>query len=122
MGKRKQTGFMGRLVFLLLAFPLTANAFQFQITWTAPNTRTDGTALPPDEIGHYDLYADGALLQAVPAGESSIQISMTPGNHCFEMKTVDTDGRESDFSNEACKVLPSAAPPNALTIDVIIVQ
>ena len=110
------------LPILLLLLPLSVQAYQYKLTWTSPTERADGTPLPISEISHYDLYADGALLTAVPGGDTTIQSDMSPGEHCFAMKAVDTDGRESVFSNEACAVLPSDAVPNSVTIDVTIVE
>lgn len=107
---------------LLLIFPLSVQAYQFKITWTAPTERTDGIPLPVSEIDHYDLYADGALLTAVPGGDSTFESSMAPGQHCFSMKTVDTGDRQSVFSNEVCKTLPSDAVPNSVIIDVTIIE
>jgi len=113
---------MKRIILFILFLPFSVQAYQYQITWTSPTERADGTPLPISEISHYDLYADGALLTAVPGGDSTFQSSMDPGEHCFAMKTVDTDGRESVFSNEACKTLPSDSVPNSVTIDVTIVE
>jgi len=107
---------------LLAVLSFSAQAYQFKITWTAPAERTDGTPLPVSEIDHYDLYADGALLTAVPGGASTFESSMAPGQHCFSMKTVDTEDRQSVFSNEVCKTLPSDAVPNSVIIDVTIIE
>lgn len=106
------------LIFLLMSF--TAQAYQYKLTWTSPTERADGTPLPISEISHYDLYADGAFLTEVPGGDSTFSSQMAPGEHCFAMKTVDTDGGESVFSNEACAVLPSDAVPNSVIINVTI--
>jgi len=113
---------MKRLAVILFLLPFTVQAYQYRLTWDSPTERVDGTPLPISEISHYDLYADGALLTAVPGGESTFQSSMEPGEHCFAMRAVDTDGRESVFSNEACKVLPSDAVPNSVIIEVIIIE
>ena len=107
-------------LYALALVPVLANAYSFVITWTAPTEREDGTALPVTELDHDDVFADGALLMAVPGGDSTTQASLAPGEHCFAMKTVDVDGRESVFSNEVCKVLPSDANPNSVTIEVTI--
>jgi len=106
---------------VLYGVAFNAWAYSFQITWDAPTTREDGTELLLAEIDHYDLYADGELLAAVPGGDSTTQADLSPGQHCFAMKTVDTDGRESVFSNEVCKDLPSDANPNSVTIEITII-
>lgn len=93
---------------ILYGIALNAWAYSYKITWVAPTTREDGTALLLAEIDHYDLYADGALLAAVPGGDSTTQADLAPGQHCFALKTVDTDGRESVFSNEVCKEIGRA--------------
>ena len=110
------------LPILLLLLPFSVQAYQYKLAWNSPTERADGTPLPISEISHYDLYADGALLTAVPGGDTTIQSDMSPGEHCFAMKTVDTGGRESVFSNEVCKSLPSDAIPNSVIIDVTIIE
>ena len=91
------------------------------INWTTPVEREDGTALTTDEIDRYDLYADGALLATLAGGmNESYSGTLLPGLHCFAMKTVDTGGRESVFSDELCKTVTSDSPPNSVTISVTI--
>ena len=107
---------------LLLAFaswPLFAG--DVTINWTTPTEREDGTALTTDEIDRYDLYADGALFTTLAGGmNETFSGSMTPGEHCFAMKTVDTGNRESVFTSEVCKIVTSDSPPNSVTISVTV--
>ena len=66
--------------------------------WEAPTERTDGTPLSSEEIKQYWLYRDD--------GEKTGWIESPTyvyEGHCYKMTTVDTDGRESDFSEEVCK-------------------
>jgi fibronectin type 3 domain-containing protein len=43
---------------------------------------------------------------------------LTPANWCFAVTAIDSDGNESDFSNEVCKLIGGkpAAPGNFLII------
>ena len=107
------------LILAFAAWPLFAG--DVTINWTAPTARADKTALSPDEIDHYDLYADGALLATLAGGmNESFSGTMTPGEHCFAMKTIDTGNRESVFSTEVCKMVTSDSPPNSVTISVTV--
>ena len=102
---------------------LSAGLFAGDVTlnWTTPTEREDGTALTTDEIDRYDLYADGALLTTLAGGlNETFSGTMSPGLHCFAMKTVDTGNRESVFSTEVCKLVTSDSPPNSVTISVTI--
>jgi len=112
-----------RILFLIFVpfLVFVAEAGDVTISWKTPTAREDGTALTTDEIDRYDLYADGALLTTLAGGmNESYAGTMTPGEHCFAMKTVDTGNRESVFSTEVCKLVTSNSPPNSVTITITV--
>lgn len=75
------------------------------ITWSAPTTRADNTALSSSEIKGYTLYhaesENGALasMMDMNANELSINVADLPaGTHWFAMTTTDTNDLESALS------------------------
>jgi hypothetical protein len=110
---------MIRLFLVLALLPFAALAGDVTITWTLPAEREDGTALSVGEIDHYELYADGSKFGDLAGGDNeTFTGTTTPGLHCFAMKTADTGGRLSAFSNEVCKLVTSDSAPNTVTIKV----
>jgi hypothetical protein len=86
----------------------TSNAYA-DVPWkfTGATARTDGTPLPLDEIKNYTAYITGTVVDdeivlPVPAVDTSFVFTGRDYG-CAKMTTVDTDGRESDFSNTSCK-------------------
>jgi len=90
------------------------------VSWTPPTERTDGTALAPEEIDHYKVYVNDAVLpDVVPGTDTSVTLTLPPGDQRIKLTTVDTFGRESGFSNE--KFVPGSAPnaPSQILIIVL---
>jgi hypothetical protein len=86
----------------------TSNAYA-DVPWkfTGATARTDGTPLPLDEIKNYTAYITGTVVDdeivlPVPAVDTSFVFTGRDYG-CAKMTTVDTDGRESGFSNTSCK-------------------
>lgn len=82
---------------------------QLTVSWTAPTARSDGTALPIEQIGGYKLYygmAPGAYLETIdipgPA-TTTATVEVPPGVYYLVMTTYDTEGRESGYSPEISK-------------------
>ena len=76
------------------------------ISWKAPTTRADGTALAANQIAGYELYhsADGssnlAKLTSLNANELSIVVDdLSAGTHYFALATKDTGGLQSTMSS-----------------------
>ena len=67
------------------------------LSWTPPTERTDGTPLSLNEIDGYILYWDGWKLFKV----TDIYVMVPAG--CYQLTTVDTEGRESEKTEEVCK-------------------
>lgn len=81
----------------------TAAQAAVTISWEAPTTRTDGTLLPASEIRGYALDMDGVTRPGLITGLSVTLTDLTPGVHCFVLRTVDTEDRVSDNSEEKCR-------------------
>lgn len=95
---------------------------------TAPTENTDGSQLDDlDSVNFYhSVNTPGGpydFLTAVAAtpGEvvTYLHADQSQGNHCYVATAVDTNGNESDFSNEACKVVDTLAPgtPDGLEVE-----
>jgi hypothetical protein len=92
------------------------------LTWTPPTSRTDGTALPPDQIAGADVFDSASLTPTVPVGSvSGASGSFTTdilavGVHNFTVITRDTTGHSSAASNMASATVPAVlANPSAVT-------
>ena len=108
-----KVGNIGRIgaFFIALLLSTAALAAGHKLTWTAPTTRTDGSALPAEEIQGYELvYADGKALALVKANASSHQITPPVGKTCYKARTIDTGGRTSAWTPEVCVTIAVAAP------------
>jgi len=82
-----------------------------QLSWTAPTTRADGSALAPEEIGGYRIYhgasADSLTMDIDIKDGATLSYTYTPAVFGYFAATVyDTDGNESVFSNIIHKVKP----------------
>ena len=92
------------------------------LTWTAPTTRTDGTALPPDQIASADIFDSSSSTPTVAIGTvtgaagSFTTGVLTVGVHNFTVVTTDTTGHVSAASNvPSVTVAPTLANPSAIT-------
>ncbi len=84
------------------------------LTWDAPTTRTDGTALnPATDIFKYRIYygtASASYSQTIDImnpGTTSVQytVNLPSGTYYFVVTTIDMFGQESSYSNEVSKTL-----------------
>lgn len=62
--------------------------------WDAPTEREDGTPLPASEISYYEVYHNDASLGTTPTLSLDVDAK---GD--YKVRTVDTDGQRSVFSN-----------------------
>jgi len=75
------------------------------ISWQAPTTRADGTALNAADIAGYELFysEDGTTmskLTSLAAGELSVQVDdLAAGTHYFALATKDVNGMQSALSS-----------------------
>ena len=102
-------------ILLLLAL-LSAPAFaDVSYTWTPPTTREDGSPLAPAEIAGYKLEwtLKGVAQPTVTVPPGSSYTMVTPvGRVCATLRTVDTDGLESDPTPSVCKNSRPSKPGN----------
>jgi hypothetical protein len=84
------------------------------LTWDAPTTNTDGSALNPvTDLTTYKVYygtASQTYTQVVTVtnpGTATISktLNLSPGTYYFAVTTVNTSGQESNHSNEAIKTI-----------------
>lgn len=87
-------------------------------SWSAPSERMDGSLLPPDQIGGYELYysADGGETQVVEIGVTTSHSleRLDPGSYEAAISTVDTDGLYSEPSNTVTFEIGSRPKPPSL--------
>jgi len=112
------------LVFLIvLSGLITPLAFADigNVTYTPPTQREDNTPLLPSEIAGYKVYdQSGAEVLALPGDATSFTVPAN-GQTLF-VTTLDTDGRESVFSQPV--VIPSGKSnpksPAGITVTISI--
>lgn len=102
---------------VITASPLQASSEASLIfTYTAPTTRTDGTTLAASEIAGYQLTGSGLTIDISADVSEYIAegYEIAPGANCFELVTIDTNGRRSE---PAATCLPAAPnPPSSFTV------
>lgn len=92
------------------------------ITFPAPTTNTDGTALAtPLTFNVYQSSAPGTEVKVASALKGSpITVSTgltTKATFYFKVSVTDANGNESALSNEVCKSFP-ASVPGSVTITI----
>lgn len=125
---------MKRVILVLLTLLITAPlwaAVDKDVTWVAPTERVNGDPLPVTDIAGYDLeclresdnvvvYATGLPVTATTHQTPEV---FEAGNFFCRMRTLDTDGLISDWSQSAnftvgrcettdCRPLP----PRSITV------
>jgi hypothetical protein len=78
------------------------------LTWDAPTTNVDGT--PITALAGYKIYygtKSGVYTGVIDAGSSTSFAfnNLAPGTYYFVVTAYDSLGTESDYSNEASKVI-----------------
>jgi hypothetical protein len=83
------------------------------LQWTAPTTRTDGSALPPDQIASTDVFDLASADPSTPIGtvagaaNSFNTDTLSVGIHNFTVIVRDTTGHSSAASNIASVEVPA---------------
>lgn len=77
------------------------------VTWTAPTSNADGTT-PADVAGYHLYYRHSDDVYSVPirvgnATSYTVSASGPAGTYYFATTAYDSDGNESDYSEEASK-------------------
>ena len=108
---------MKRLALALLLIPTLASAAT--VCFDPPNQRTDGVYLPASEIANYRLHrgaTEGNYTtdELVPGGSNTCYTFTNNLDTFGAMKTIDTGGRVSNFSNEV--LIPGLASLRPATI------
>ena len=78
------------------------------LTWNASTTNADGT--PLTDLAGYKIYygnSSGSYTVSVDVGNltGAIISNLEPGTWCFAVTAYDTSGNESEYSDEACKMV-----------------
>lgn len=121
---------MNRILASLLLFVLSLPVFAgtASLTWTAPTTRTDGSALSGAVT--YKVYRGTSAAAVASAttpigtatGTTYTDASAPSGTQFYAVATVDASGAESVKSNAVSVVIPVAppSPPTGLTVVAVI--
>ena len=98
----------------------TAYGAEITLTCTPPTLNTDGSALVDlAGIRYFEAQnAGGPYTQIGDEPGCSLTIQRAAGTWYFVATAYNTAGTESDYSNEATKIVPAAipAPPSGLTV------
>ena len=88
-------------------------------TYVPATTRMDGSPLAITDIAETRLYCNNQLVVSEPGADANFNPDLMPGNYTCYATHVDTDGQESDPSNEVTKlVLPARPnPPGNLAVE-----
>ena len=102
-------------IFLILTmFPLLANSANVTLSWLPPTTRTDFSALDSKEILGYQIElrcnSRSPTIYDVPSDVSSYTIENVYGNCAFRIKTIDTKGLSSEWSNTVSSLIKLDKP------------
>ena len=93
-----------RVLILLVAMTVSAQAADFTLSWEAPKTNADGS--PLTDLAGYRVYTvnDGYLKfgDDILAGTETATGTIAPGEHCFVVTAYDLTGNESEYSDQAC--------------------
>jgi len=118
------------IVGLMVTLAAQAAPATSELSWTAPDTREDGTPLAPSEIAEYRVYYmfDGQkpgdnypIVVNGTLGSETVTLELLPRAEPyvvgFAITTVDTDGIESVRSDTVSKTfnVDSTAKPSAPT-------
>ena len=67
----------------------TAQAADITVSWDAPTTYEDGSALDPADIDRYWVSENSSAVATVSDGATStILTGRAPGNYCYSVQTV----------------------------------
>jgi hypothetical protein len=111
------------LTLCLAAFPALASPPQAALSWTAPTTNTDGSAITVPLT--YNIYQGlSGSLTKVQSGLSTVTVvitaGLTPGTtQCFAVTAI-AAGQESAQSSPACAAIPFAVPGSPGQVTVVV--
>lgn len=115
---------MKKLLLALLLIPGLVSAGEAELSWTPPTQNTDGTALT--DLDGYRLYyglTSGDYPEMIDIGDPTVTTYVVQGltggeTYYFAATAYNTNNIESDYSNEATKVIEYSIPepPTGLTV------
>lgn len=116
------------LIALVVSFSGAASAQDMgqsvTVSCIAPSTRADGQELTADEIAGYDIrYADAkGVEQTIRSTDCNETIpGFLPGSYYFSVRTIDTDGLMSGWTEPADLTVNSAPGlPTGVTLTVTV--
>lgn len=106
-------------VFVFLSLGYAAYSMADTVTFQPPTEREDNSQLLPSEIQGYRVYDNsGNLITSLPAGATSFEVAPTSAEQTRYVTTLDTDGRESAYSEAAVvpKLVAKPKPPAILSV------
>lgn len=90
---------------------------EITVNWSAPSTKTNGEALPLEQIAGYELYVmypsgDMDLIEIAGADATSYTLPVTsPGEYSFAISTVATYGLKAELSGVASAAVGEQSAP-----------
>ena len=120
---------MKKLLILFVLFAIfTENLFAADVVanWVAPTQREDNSILDISEIGGFRIYygnSTGNYVNQVDINDGTLttftMTGLPEGNMYFVMTTIDTEGRESTYSNEVFTKIGLSPPKDPQNIKII---
>ena len=112
---------MKYLILAILLFSFGALADTADVTFEAPTEREDNTALLPSEIGAFNVYDNAGVKVMTLTGDTNA-FSVPADGKTLYLTTVDTEGRESAYSEAVTIPLGKTDPksPGSIIINIII--
>ena len=95
---------------LLLAESIRAQPVFLEVSWTPTTTRENGQPFNPiSDLDRYDVCEMSPTLECLSVLRSTRSTSEvfeteTGATNCFAIRTIDTEGRESNLSTTVCVV------------------
>ena len=89
--------------------------------WTPPDSREDGTPLPPEEIAGYAFMLNEVEQpELLTGGENNLTIITPLGEQCGAFATEDTEGRRSVWTAPVCKIAKGLpGKPASVTVRIV---
>jgi hypothetical protein len=107
---------------MLLSFNLLAATGNF--SYIAPTEREDNTLITISEISTFKVYDNGVErtdfdTYPLPNNSTGFSMFLDFGEHNVNLTTVDTDGRESAYSETITfRIHTNPKPPSGLTVNI----
>jgi len=101
-----------------------AKTYELLLSWDPPTQRESGTDLALTEIKGYEIYftpTEGdTFSREVDASNTTLALTLVPGEYSISMRTVDTDGLYSVLSESVSVLVPPNLedPPSKTNIEV----